>query len=254
MASAKGGGKRDFMGPGNREQFEDTREPRGHLGAIVAELAGTIVVTLATVAPAAVARGLGLHLGYAVETGCTGIATMTMIYSLRYVSGAHFNPCTTLAFALRGDFDWARVPAYIAVQFLGAIGAGALVMWTLHPSPDALLPQMVLGVWPAFWLEIVLTTIVMLVALSTANVARFIGPEAAISNGAATVLARWIGGRISSGSMNPARTLGPALVAGGFSAWWVYATAPLISTGIALLLVWAMWRTPREPEPDQGAG
>jgi aquaporin Z len=242
------------MAAGNREHFEEDREPRGTAGALVAELVGTVVVTLGTVAPAAVARGLGIHLGYAVETACTGVATTVMIYSLREVSGAHFNPCITLAFAVRGDFDWKRVPGYVVTQFLGAIFAGALVVWTLHPSREALLPQRQLGTWPAFWLEIVLTTILVLVALSTANVARFIGPEAAIANGATTVLDRWIGARISSGSMNPARTLGPAIVAGGFAGWWVYVVAPLAGTGIALLLVWAMWRPKRNPEPDPAAG
>src|ERR1700738_597973 len=112
------------MAAGSREHFEGDREPRGTVGALVAELVGTIVVTLGTIAPAAAARGLGLHLGYAVETACTGIATTAMIYSFREVSGAHVNPCTTLAFAVRGDFDWARVPGYVAVQFAGAIGAG----------------------------------------------------------------------------------------------------------------------------------
>jgi glycerol uptake facilitator-like aquaporin len=233
------------------EASESPREPRGRLASIVGEFTGTLVVTLGTVAPAALARGLGLHLGYAVEMAGTGVATMAMIYSLRYVSGAHFNPCTTLAFAIRGDFEWRRVPEYVAVQFLGAVSAGALMVWTLHPAGEALLPQMQLGVWPAFRLEIILTTILVLVAVSTANVARFIGPEAAIANGGTTVLDRWIGGHISSGSMNPARTLGPALVAGGFPDWWVYATAPLIGTGIALLLVTAMWRTPPQPDADQ---
>ena len=74
-------------------------------------------------------------------------------------------------------------------------------------------------------------------ALSTANVARFIGPESAIANGATTVVERWIAGFISSGSMNPARTLGPAIVAGGFGNWWVYATAPPIGMLIGVALV-----------------
>jgi glycerol uptake facilitator-like aquaporin len=254
VASAQSAGKRKHMVAGNREHFEEEREPRGTLGAIVAEFVGTVVVTLGTVAPAAVARALGLHLGYAVEMACTGVATTIVIYSLREVSGAHTNPCTTLAFAVRGDFDWKRVPGYVGMQFAGAIAAGAIAVWILHPPREALLPQMMLGTWPAFWLEIVLTTILILVALSTANVARFIGPEAAIANGATTVLDRWIGGHVSSGSMNPARTLGPAIVAGGFADWWVYATAPLIGTVIALLLVWAMWRPARKTDPDPAAG
>lgn len=185
---------------------------------------------------------------------CTGIATMIVIYALGHVSGAHTNPCTTIAFALRGDFDWRRVPGYILAQFAGAVAAGALVCAILHPRLDALLPDMRLGVWPAFWLEIVLTIILIMVAILTANNAQFIGPESAIANGATTIFDRWIGGYISSGSMNPARTLGPALVAGGFSAWWVYASAPLIGMALAVGLVWVLCGGPNREEREKGEG
>jgi glycerol uptake facilitator-like aquaporin len=242
------------MEAGDREPFGEAREPRGHVASITAEFVGTIVVTLATLGPAAVARGLGIHLGYAVETGTTGIGTMVVIYSLRYVSGAHTNPCTTIAFALFGDFDWKRVPGYVAAQFLGAFCAGELVLGILHPAPRALLPEMAFGVWPAFWLEIVLTAILIVVALSTANVARFIGPEAAIANGGTTVLDRWIGGHVSSGSMNPARTLGPIAAAGGFANWWVYLIAPPLGMLLGVAIVAIMWRNGRSAEPDATAG
>jgi aquaporin Z len=257
MANTEGGGtagKQEYMVPGSAEEFDDPRETRGHLASLIAEFVGTAIVTLGTVAPAVIARGLGFHLGYAVEMGTTGLATMVVIYSFRYVSGAHTNPCTTLAFALRKDFDWVRVPGYIVVQFLGAVAAGALVLAIFHAPRGALLPTMSLGTWPAFWLEIVLTTVLVLVALSTANVARFIGPEAALANGGTTIVDRWIGGYISSGSMNPARTLGPAIVAGGFASWWVYLVAPLIGTLIAVALVTAMWREPRRATPDALTG
>jgi glycerol uptake facilitator-like aquaporin len=257
MAQANGGGsgdKQQYMVAGNAAQFDERLETRGTVAALLAEFIGTAIVTLGTVGPAVVARGLGFHLGYAVETGTTGLATMAMIYSFRYVSGAHTNPCTTLAFALRKDFHWSRVPGYITVQFLGAIAAGAVVVAIFHPPRTALLPEMSLGVWPAFWLEIVLTTVLVLVALSTANVARFIGPEAAIANGATTVVDRWIGGHISSGSMNPARTLGPAIVAGGFGAWWIYLIAPLIGMILAVALASAMWRAPDGDGVQQNGG
>jgi glycerol uptake facilitator-like aquaporin len=173
---------------------------------------------------------------------------------LRYVSGAHTNPCTTIAFALFGDFDWKRVPGYVAAQFLGAFCAGELVLGILHPARNALLPEMALGVWPAFWLEIVLTAVLIIVALSTANVARFIGPEAAIANGGTTVLDRWIGGHVSSGSMNPARTLGPIIAAGGFANWWVYLIAPPLGMLVGVAIVAIMWRKRRSTEPDATAG
>lgn len=226
---------------------EEAREPRGEVASVVAELFGTLVVTFASLAPAAVVRALGMHLGYAVEMGCTGIATTAMIYALRYVSGAHMNPCITISFAARGDFEWRRVPGYVVAQFVGAAAAAVLILSVIGPDRNALLPQMQLGPWPAFWLEIFLTVVVIVVAHSTANVARFIGPEAAIANGATTLMARWIGGRVSSGSMNPARTLGPILVAGGFANWWVYLTAPLIGMGIGVALVAAMWAARPKP-------
>lgn len=242
------------MASGERQPFGEEREPRGAIASITAEFVGTIVVTLATVGPAAIERGLGIHLGYAVVTG---LGTMVVIYSLRYVSGAHTNPCITIAFALLGDFEWKRVPGYVAAQFLGALCAGALVLGILHPVRTALLPEMALGVWPAFGLEIVLTAILIVVALSTANVARFIGPEAAIANGGTTVLDRWIGGHISSGSMNPARTLGPIVAAGGFANWWVYLIAPPLGMLVGVAIVAVMWRngavTGRETSSEGGS-
>jgi aquaporin Z len=236
---------------GNSEGLEEGREPRGELGNLVSEFFGTLVVTLGSIGPAAVASALGMSLGYAVEMSCTGVASAVMIYALRYVSGAHFNPYITISFALRGDFAWHRVWGYVLMQFLGAIAAGALVLAIFHPDRTALLPQMRLGPWPAFWLEIILTAIVIMVAHSTANVARFIGPASALANGLTTVLARWIGGRVSSGSMNPARTLGPAILVGGFGSWWIYVVAPAIGTAVGLAFVAAIWRHTKVPAPER---
>ena len=177
-----------------------------------------------------------MQLGYAVTMSCTGLATMVVIYALGRVS-AHTNPCTTLAFVLRRVSSWQHFPGYVLAQFAGAFAAAGIVVAILHPSREALLPQMALGPWVAFWIEIVMTGMVILVNVCTADEARFIGPETAISNGGATVLARLMSGALSGGSMNPARTLAPAIVAGGLGAWWVYATAPVIGTFLGVLLV-----------------
>jgi len=120
---------------GKRDPQTTTRSEAAELIAkLVAEFVGTIVVTFGTVAPAALATGLGFPLGYAVEFGCTGIATTIVIYALGTVSGGHTNPCTTVAFALRGDFAWRRVPGYVAAQFAGAATAGALVLAIPPPA------------------------------------------------------------------------------------------------------------------------
>jgi aquaporin Z len=215
---------------------------------------GTFIVTLGTVAPDALDRGLGLHLGYGVRAACTGVATMIVIYALGTVSGAHTNPITTLAFALRGDFPWSRVPRYVLAQFAGAIAAGAAVLAILHPPRAALHGEMLLGPWPAFWYEIVLTVILIVVNLSTANNGRIVGAQSAVANGATTVFDRWISYPISGGSMNPARTLGPAIVAGGTAAWWVYTFAPLIGGVLAVGLVWLIQGRPNVEEEAKSAG
>jgi aquaporin Z len=179
---------------------------------------------------------------------------MIVIYALGQTSGAHTNPVTTIAFALRGDFDWSRVPAYIVVQFLGAIAAGALVLGILHPNRSALHAKLALGAWPAFWLEIVLTVILVIVAISTANKARFIGPQTAFANGATTVFDRLIGYYVSTGSMNPARTLGPALLIGGMRDWWVFAFGPLVGAVIAVFVLYVIQGGPNESEAQHSAG
>lgn len=201
---------------------------------ILAEFVGTLIVTLGTLAPDALQRGLGLHLGYAVGAACTGVATTIVIYAFGEVSGAHVNPVTTLAFALRRDRAWVRVPAYVIAQFAGATAAGALVLAILHPDPMALRPQQALGAWPALWWEIVLTVILVLANLSTAQEGRIIGAQSAIANGATTVFDRWIAAPISGGSMNPARTLGPMLIVGFSPGWWVYLGAPVIGALLAV--------------------
>ena len=230
------------------------RDWRRHAACYTAEFVGTLIVTLGSFAPIALENGLGFHLGYVVLASSTGIATMIVIYALGTVSGAHTNPITTIAFALRGDFDWSRVPAYVAVQFLGAVAAAALVLAILHPDPSRLHATLALGQWPAFWLEIVLTVILVLVAISTANKARFIGPQTAFANGATTVFDRLIGFHVSTGSMNPARTLGPALLVGGLQDWWVFVFGPLAGAVLAVALVYVIQGGPNEAESQHSEG
>ncbi len=238
-----------------RVQAENRRSrPRRRRARVLAEFVGTIVVTLGTIVPEALDRGLGLHLPYAVKASCTGIATMIVVYALGEVSGAHTNPIVTFAFALRGDFDWSRVPEYVAAQFAGAAAAGGIVLGILRPDPAALRGTLALGTGPAFWLEIVLTAILVLVAISTANKARFIGPQTAFANGATTIFDRLIGYHVSTGSMNPARTLGPLLLLGGSPNWWVFVFGPLLGAGLAVWLTWLIHGGPNEQESHKSHG
>jgi len=258
QALPRGGGI--ALTPEQREKLQRNRRehartaPRRELACLAAEVVGTLIVTLGTIAPDALDRGLGLHVGYAVRAACTGVATMIVIYAFGSVSGAHTNPVTTIAFALRGDFPWSRVPRYVVAQFAGAMAAGALVLAILHPARAALHSEMLLGPRTAFAYEIVLTVILILVNISTAKNGRIIGAQSAVANGATTIFDRWISYPISGGSMNPARTLGPAIVAGGTSSWWVYAFAPLIGGAIAVALAWLIQGRPNAEEEQKSGG
>lgn len=269
MAEARTGQRRGPPGldrivtqltPDQRAKLELSRRQhrreaqRRRAAAITAEVVGTLIVTFATLAPDALARGLGFPLGYAVQVGCTGIATMVVIYALGDVSGAHTNPVMTVAFALRGDFFWSRVPEYLVAQFAGAVAAAALVLGMLHPPAAAMHPQHALGLGSAFTMEIVLTAILVLVALATAHKARFLGPQTAFANGATTLFDRLVGYNVSGGSMNPARTLGPALVFGWTSDWWVYALAPLLGCVLAVALTWYLVGGPNDQEAQKSHG
>ena len=158
------------------------------------------------------------------------------------VSGAHLNPAVSVAFALRGDFPWRRVPAYIVAQFIGAILA-TLLLWALigkQGSAGLTLPGGGISTTTAMLWELVLTTGLVSVILGTASGAQQIGPLAAIGVGSYIALAGLWGSPVSGASMNPARSLGPALVLGDWTSWWAYLVGPVaggaIAVGIAYVL------------------
>ncbi len=141
-----------------------------------------------------------------------------------------------MAFALRGDFPWKRVPAYVVAQFVGAILA-TLLLWALigkQASAGLTLPgNGISGATAMLW-EAVLTVGLVSVILGTASGAQQIGPLAAIGVGSYIALAGLWGSPVSGASMNPARSLGPALVIGDWTAWWAYLAGPVIGGAIAV--------------------
>jgi aquaporin Z len=158
------------------------------------------------------------------------------------VSGAHLNPAVSVAFAARGDFPWKRVPAYVVAQFLGAILA-TLVLWAFvgkQGSAGLTLPGSGISAVTAMLWELVLTAGLVSVILGTASGAQQIGPLAAIGVGSYIAPTGLWGSPVSGASMNPARSLGPALVKGDWTAWWAYLVGPVaggaIAVGIAYVL------------------
>jgi aquaporin Z len=170
------------------------------------------------------------------------LMVMAIILFMGTVSGAHLNPAVTLAFALRGNFPWRRVPAYIVAQFAGAVLA-VLLLWALigrHGSAGLTLPGPGISAATAMAWETVLTAGLVSVILGTASGAQQIGPFAAIGVAGYIALAGLFGAPVSGASMNPARSLGPALILGDWTAWWAYLVGPIAGAVIAVGCAWIL--------------
>jgi aquaporin Z len=158
------------------------------------------------------------------------------------VSGAHLNPAVSLAFALRGDFPWRRVPGYIVIQLIGATLAALFLRWVFGNVEHlgATLPGPGYKNWQALLMEIVLTALLVSVILGTASAAQNVGAIAALGVGGYIALAGLWAAPVSGVSMNPARSFGPALVSGYWTSYWVYLVGPvagaLIAVGFAYVL------------------
>ena len=219
--------------------WDDSYEGR----RLFSELLGTFFLVLVAVGGGMVnARFGGSAVPYTARVVAPALMVAAIIMFMGTVSGAHLNPAVSVAFAARGDFPWRRVPAYIAAQFLGAVLA-TLLLWALigkQGSAGLTLPGHGISTGVALVWELVLTTGLVSVILGTASGAQQIGPLAAIGVGSYIALAGLWGSPVSGASMNPVRSLGPALVLSNWTSWWAYLAGPvaggLIAVGIAYVL------------------
>ncbi len=180
---------------------------------------GAIVATAETGAPGA----LGVALTFA-------FVIAVMVYATGHLSGAHINPAITVAFAAIGAFPWRRVPSYIAAQMVGAIAAAGLLRTWFGTSADLGATGLASGVgsWMGVTMEVAATALLAFVIAGVATDARAQKPAAGLAIGLAVGVGALFAGAWTGGSMNPARSFGPALVAGVFSHQWVYLVGPLI--------------------------
>lgn len=165
-----------------------------------------------------------------------GLIVMAMVYATGHLSGAHLNPAVTVAFVLTRHFPRAEAAAYVLAQAAGALVAAALLaaVWPSNPaSLGATLPTVGLG--SAFVYEVVLTAFLMFVIMAVATDTRAVGAAAAIAIGGTVGLDALFGGPITGASMNPARSLGPALVSGELTDLWLYLLAPLLGAALGAL-------------------
>ena len=210
---------------------------------LFSELLGTFFLVLVAVGGGMVnARFGGNAVPYAARVVAPALMVAAVILFMGTVSGAHLNPAVSVAFAMRGNFPWRRVPAYIVAQFLGAVLA-TLLLWALigkQGSAGLTLPGPGISATTAMLWELVLTTGLVSVILGTASGAQQIGPLAAVGVASYIALAGLWGSPVSGASMNPARSLGPALVLGDWTAWWAYLVGPvaggMVAVGIAYVL------------------
>lgn len=199
--------------------------------SLAAEVFGTFALVFAgcgAIMVNAKTEALG-HVGVAIAFG---LVIMVMIYAVGHVSGAHFNPAVTLAFALTRHFPWPRVFLYWSAQVVGAIGAALVLRASLGDIADigATFPSG--SDAQSFLWETILTVFLMFVIMAVATDTRAVGEAAAIAVGGTVALDALFGGPISGASMNPARSLGPALVSGDLQSLWIYLTAPLLGAAI----------------------
>ena len=222
---------------GSREEFED---PRFEYRRLFSELLGTFMLVL-------VAAGGGLlhakgQISLAAAVVAPGLMVLAIILFMGAVSGAHLNPGVSLAFAVRGDFPWRRVPGYIVAQLLGATLA-CLFLLAVFGNVEhlgATLPGPGYHDWQALLMEIALTAALVSVILGTASAAQNVGAIGALGVGGYIALAGLWSAPVSGTSMNPARSFGPALVSGDWTAYWVYVVGPLAGAAIAVGFAWIL--------------
>ncbi len=179
-----------------------------------------------------VSNGAITHVGIALTFG---LVVLSLIYALGDISGAHFNPAVTVGFWAAGRWPAKSIPPYVASQCAGALLASGLLR-LLFPAHAGLGATQPLGAAPqSFILEIVLTWFLMLVILSVSTGAKEKGITAGIAVGAVIALEALFAGPITGASMNPARSLAPAVVAGNLAALWIYLAAPPLGALLAVL-------------------
>ncbi len=218
------------------------------MNKLIAESLGTFCLVFAgtgAIVVNEVTGGAVTHVGVALTFG---LVVMVMIHALGAVSGAHMNPAVSVGLAMAGRFQWRSIPGYVLAQVAGALAASWLLS-VLFPGSVALGATLPAGSdWQAFVLEVVLTFMLMLVILSvTSTGSRVRADIAAIAVGGVVGLEAMFAGPISGASMNPARSLGPAVVSWHFESLWVYMAAPLVGVGLAVL-AWAAMRGGEGPK------
>ncbi|KAL9161101.1 hypothetical protein ABFS82_08G244500 [Erythranthe guttata] len=174
---------------------------------------------------------------------------MIVILSTGHISGAHLNPSLTIAFAALRHFPWVQVPAYIAAQVSASICASFALKGVFHPFMSGGVTVPSVGNGQAFALEFLITFNLLFVVTAVATDTRAVGELAGIAVGATVMLNILVAGPTTGGSMNPVRTLGPAVASGNYKSIWIYLVAPTLGA-IAGAAIYTLVKLRAEDEPE----
>ena len=237
MTQVAGGSS--FLTPLDQEiadSLEDFNDVALEWRRLFAELLGTFFLVLVAAGGGMMGEAFPNTISRTAAVVAPGLMVMAIIMFMGKVSGAHLNPAVSIAFSLRGDFPWRRVPGYIVVQLVGATLACLFLRWVIDVSATygSNYPASGFSAADAFLMEAVLTFGLVSVILGTASGAQNIGTFGAVGVGAYIALAGLWGSPISGASMNPARTFGPDLVGTDFTSYWVYVAGPILGAAMAV--------------------
>ncbi|KAG9451291.1 hypothetical protein H6P81_011256 [Aristolochia fimbriata] len=210
--------------------------PPGFYKKVIAETIATFLLVFVTCGAAAQSKRDQQRVSRLGASVAGGLIVTVMISAVGHISGAHMNPAVTLAFAAFRHFPWKQIPFYVTAQFTGAIFASFVLRVLLHPMVDVGTTTPSGSAFQALVMEIVVTFSMMFVTSAVATDTKAVGKLAGIAVGSAVCITSILAGPISGGSMNPARTLGPALASENYEAIWVYLAGPVIG---ALLGAWS---------------
>lgn len=224
------------------QPIEDFQDPKQEWRRVFSEVLGTFLLVLVAAGGGMMGQAFPNTISRTAAVTAPALMVMAIILFMGKVSGAHLNPAVSVAFSLRGDFPWRRVPGYLIAQLGGATLAALFLQHIIKVSATygSNYPAAGYSSWAAFWMEFILTVGLVSVILGTASGAQNIGIVGAFGVGGYIALAGLWGSPISGASMNPARTFGPDLVGADFSHYWVYIAGPLAGAVVAVAIAFVL--------------
>ena len=218
------------------DRIADFKDPRQEWRRLVSEVLGTFFLVLVAAGGGMMGHAFPGAISRTAAVVAPGLMVMAIILFMGKISGAHLNPAVSIAFALRRDFPWRRVPGYVVAQLAGATLAALFLRAVINVSAvyGSNYPAHGYSDMAAFWMELILTVGLVSVILGTASGAQNVGIIGALGVGSYIALAGLWGSPISGASMNPARTFGPDLVSTTFTGYWVYVAGPIAGAVLAV--------------------